>query len=91
MEGSLPPKPPLRRVGGILQGTVGGRLRLPPTGHRKAPPPYVGGLWGERALQRLPPQLPLYRGEMNLPPRIGGVSTPPISLITLFFRDINLV
>ena len=40
------------------------------------PPPYVGGLWGEQALQRLPPQLPLYTGEFQLPPRMGEFQLP---------------
>ena len=42
------------------------------------PPPYVGGLWGERALQRLPPQLPLRRGRDESPPMYGGRSHLPL-------------
>ena len=78
------------RPGLMLVTHVRNPLRRAPTAHRK-PPPTVRGLWGERALQRLPPQLPLPRGRDESPPRMGGVSTPPISLITPFLRDINHV
>jgi len=37
----------------------------------KRPPPYVGGLWGGASAPTAPPQLPLYMGELKLPPHIG--------------------
>ena len=55
------------------------------------PPPYVGGALGGASAPTAPPTAPLRRGRDESPPTYGGVSTPPISLITPFLRDINPV
>ena len=52
-----------------------------------APHPTSGGLWGEPALQRLPPRLPLHRGRDESPPTYGGsFNSPYISNHTIFSR-----
>jgi len=55
------------------------------------PPPYVGGVLGGASAPTAPPTALLRRGRDESPPTYGGVSTPPISLITPFLRDINPV
>ena len=57
----------------------------------KSPPPHVGGALGGGSPPTAPPTAPLILGELKLPPRMGGVETPPISLITPFLCDINPV
>ena len=75
-----------------MGGMVGESLRLAPTHHGKAPPtPRPGGFGGSQRSNGSPHGSPYTGGEMNLPPRMEGVSTPPISLITPFFHDINPV
>ena len=64
-------------------------LRRAPTAPRITPPTLRRGGFG--GSERSPHSSPYAGGEMNLPPRMGGVSTLPISLITPFFRDINHV
>jgi len=67
-------------------------LRRAPTAHRKPPPTLRrGGFGGSGRSNGSPHSSPYPGGEMNLPPRMGGVSTPPISLITPFLCDINPV
>ena len=65
-------------------------VRRPPTVPCKTPPTLRrGGFGGRERSNGSPHSSPYAGGEMNLPPRMGGVSTPPISLITPFLRDIN--
>jgi len=67
-------------------------LRRAPTAPRITPPTLRrGGFGGSERSNGSPHSSPYVGGEMNLPPRLGGVSTPPISLITPFLRDINPV
>jgi len=44
-----------------------GDLRLPPTGHRKPPPPYVGGFVGSERSNGSPHSSPYVRGSWNSP------------------------
>ena len=67
-------------------------LRLCPTVPCKAPSPArTGSFGGRKPSNGSPHGSPVYWGELKLPPRMGGVEAPSISLITLFFHDINLV
>ena len=66
-------------------------FRLAPTPPRKGPSPARTGSFGGGSPPTAPPMAPLYIGELKLPPCMGGVETPPISLITPFFCDINPV
>ena len=68
------------------------QLRLCPTVPRKAPSPArTGSFGGRKPSNGSPHGSPVYWGELKLPPRMGGVETPPISLITPFLYDINPV
>ena len=68
------------------------RVRLAPTPPRKGPSPArTGSFGGRKPSNGSPHGSPVYWGELKLPPRMGGVETPPISLITPFLYDINLV
>ena len=72
--------------------TTNRTLRRAPTAPCIPPPtPRPGGFGGSQRSNGSPHGSPYTGGEMNLPPRMGGVSTLPISLITLFFHDINPV
>ena len=69
-----------------------GSLRLAPTPPRKGPSPArTGSFGGRKPSNGSPHGSPVYWGELKLPPRMGGVETPPISLITPFLYDINPV
>jgi len=80
----------MRTNPGHIQQTE--KIRRAPTAPCIPPPtPRPGGFGGSQRSNGSPHGSPYTGGEMNLPPRMGGVSTLSISLITPFFHDINPV